>query len=180
MDQEQTTSGAVGSVQGLAPLAVKQPMAVVATSVEELTARVSEYFSSQEQMWYSRLANKYCARKTIFSGRKYDSKHEAGVAGEIELLQKAGDVVKVEPQKTFDLSGKSGAKICGHRVDWLLTFKDSHKGVGGSERSFDAGLAAHAEALRGQLPDILYYVITPRARFYGSKKNLKGSYYFCC
>jgi len=73
--------------------------------------------------------NKYNAKRTDFGGRYYDSKLEAGLASDIELMRKAGEVTKVEPQKTFYLYGKNGSKICGHRVDFLLTFKDTHQEV---------------------------------------------------
>src|SRR5439155_17878049 len=46
---------------------------------------------------------KYGAKRTEFGGRVYDSKPEAGVASDIELLRKSGEVVKVEPQRTFNL-----------------------------------------------------------------------------
>ena len=75
-------------------------------------------------MWYQRKANKYGAKKTIWQGRKYDSKGEAGLASEIDLLFKAGAVIKIEPQKTFGLYGKSGTRVFNHRVYFFLTFKD--------------------------------------------------------
>jgi hypothetical protein len=68
--------------------------------------------------------NKYGARKTEYNGRKYDSKAEAGLAQEIDLMIRAGEVLKVEPQQTFVLYGRNGGRICTHRVDFLLTMKD--------------------------------------------------------
>jgi hypothetical protein len=50
-------------------------------------------------MYYVRTANKYGAKRTEFNGRKYDSKHEAGIAGELELLRRAGQVIKIEPME---------------------------------------------------------------------------------
>jgi hypothetical protein len=50
-------------------------------------------------IWYQRRANKYGAKKTEYKGRVYDSKGEAGLAGEIDLLVGGGEVVKVEPKK---------------------------------------------------------------------------------
>lgn len=122
-------------------------------------------------MWYSRRANKYGAKKTVFNGRKYDSKHEAGVAGEISLLERAGELIKVEPQRTFDLYGKNGTKICGHRVDWLLTFKDRHQEVWEAKGFPTPVWQMKLKLFEDNYPDIIYYVITPRERFYGSKKR---------
>src|ERR1700733_14990253 len=72
-------------------------------------------------MYYVRTADKYGAQKTEFNGRVYDSKGQAGLAQELLLLQKAGEVIKIKPQKTFNLYGRKGG--CTHRVDFFLTFK---------------------------------------------------------
>ena len=122
-------------------------------------------------MWYSRKASKYGATKTIFNGRKYDSKFEAGVAADIELLVKCGDVVKVEPQQTFNLYGKNGNRICTHRPDFLLTFKDGH------QEDYEAkGFATAIWQIKQKLfedncPDIPYLVITPRETYYGHARR---------
>jgi len=115
-------------------------------------------------IWYQRPANKYGANKTLFQGRYYDSKLEAGVAQEIELLKKAGEVIKIEPQKTFPLYAKNGARICNHRVDFLLTFKDGHQEVWEAK-----GMATEIWRLKRLLfednyPEIIYWVITARER----------------
>lgn len=122
-------------------------------------------------MWYQRKANKYGAQKKIYNGRQYDSKHEAGVAGEIDLLQRAGEVVSVEPQKAFSLYGKNGGKVCGHRVDWLLTFQDGHQEVWEAKGFPTPTWQLKLKLFEDNYPDIVYYVITPRERFYGSKKR---------
>src|SRR6266567_5802162 len=90
---------------------------------------LSRRLASCRVMYYVRKANKYGAKKTEFNGRHYDSKHEAGIAQEIELLVKAGEVVHVEPQRSFALTGRNGNRICGHRPDFFLTFKDGHQEV---------------------------------------------------
>ena len=107
-------------------------------------------------------AGKYGAQKTEFAGRRYDSKLEARVARDIQLLEKSGQVIKVEPQKTFQLFGRNGAKICSHRVDFLLTFKDGHKEVWEAK-----GYPTNVWKLKHKLfldnyPDILYVVITAK------------------
>lgn len=123
-------------------------------------------------MWYQRHANKYGAQKTVWNGRKYDSKLEATVAQEVELLRKSGQVVKVEPQKTFELYGKNGTKICGHRVDFLLTFKD------GSQEVWEAkGMATEVWRLKRTLfednyPLVKYVVITAKGNWYSSHSRL--------
>jgi len=129
-------------------------------------------------MWYSRKANKYGAQKTIFNGRKYDSKHEAGIAQEIALLQKAGEVVKVDPQRTYPLHGKNGGRICNHRPDFLLTFKDGHQEVWEAKGYATAEWRFKLKLFEDNYPDIIYYVITPRERFYGSKKRTTPSHHY--
>jgi hypothetical protein len=50
-------------------------------------------------MYYQRYsANKYGAQKTIYNGRKYDSKLEARVAQELDLRMKSGEFVEIVPQ----------------------------------------------------------------------------------
>ena len=123
-------------------------------------------------MHFQRKANKYGAKRTEFQGRHYDSKHEAGVAGEVELLRRSGEVVKVEPQKGYDLHGKNGGKICGHRPDFTLTFKDGHQEVWEAKGFPTPVWQLKLKLFEDNYPDIVYYVITPRERFYGSKKRL--------
>jgi hypothetical protein len=125
-------------------------------------------------MYYVRKANKYGAKKTAFNGRVYDSKHEAGVAADIELLVKSGEVVKVEPQRTFNLYGKNGARICTHRPDFLLSFKDGHQEIWEAK-----GMATPIWNLKLKLftdnyPELTYIVITPRETYqYGARKFYK-------
>ncbi|HEY5806156.1 MAG TPA: DUF1064 domain-containing protein [Candidatus Saccharimonadales bacterium] len=70
-------------------------------------------------MYNTRFGNKYGARKTVFNGRKYDSKFEAGVAQELDLRLKAGDIRNVEPQYKVE--------IWVYREDGRQAFKVSHK-----------------------------------------------------
>lgn len=136
-------------------------------------------------MWYSRKANKYGAQKKEYNGRLYDSKAEASVAQEVELLCRAGQVIKVEPQKTYPLYGKNGGRVCNHRVDFLLTFADSHLEVWECKGFATPEWRIKLKLFEDNYPDIVYYVITPRERFYGSKKRTKpinhysGSYTVC-
>lgn len=70
--------------------------------------------------------NKYRARKTEYNGIIYDSKAEAALAQEIDILIRAGEVKSVERQQSFSLYGKSGGMVGVHRVDFLLCFPDDH------------------------------------------------------
>ena len=122
--------------------------------------------------WELRKRNKFNAKKTIFNGRKYDSKGEAGLAADIELLRKAGSLNKVEPQKTFELHGKNGSKIYTHRPDFLLTFKDGHQEVWEYK-----GFATENWRLKRNLfvdnyPNILYVVWTKgNSKIYGRRNK---------
>jgi len=118
--------------------------------------------------YIQRRANKYGAKKTVYNGRQYDSKGEAGLASEIDLLVKAGDVVKVEPQKRFALYAKNGTKICNHIVDFLLTFKDDSieawefKGMPTPIWKFKRDMFVD------NYPDIQYVVITAKNNYWNS------------
>lgn len=127
-------------------------------------------------MWYQRHANKYGAKKTVWNGRKYDSKLEAGVAQEVEVLRKAGEVVSVEPQRTFVLHGKNGGKICSHRVDFLLTFKDGHQEVW-EAKGFVANQVwpMKRKLFEDEYPEIKYVVITSKQTYYYGKQNNRKS-----
>jgi hypothetical protein len=122
-------------------------------------------------MYYVRKANKYGAQKKEYNGRLYDSKHEAGIASELELLKRAGEVTKIEPQQTFNLYGKNGGKICTHRPDFLVTFKDGHKEIWEAKGFATQEWKFKLKLFEDNYPELIYYVITPRERFYGSKKR---------
>jgi hypothetical protein len=122
-------------------------------------------------MYYVRQANKYGAKRTEFNGRHYDSKHEAGIAGELELLRRAGEVVKINPQQTYNLYGKNGNRICTHRPDFTVTFKDGHLEVWEAKGYPTPTWQLKLKLFEDNYPEIIYYVITPRERFYGSKKR---------
>ena len=119
--------------------------------------------------YLQRKANKYGASKTVFQGRLYDSKGEAGLATEIDILLKSGLVVKVEPQITFKLYGKNGGKICTHRPDFLLTFKDGHQEAWEYKGFATAIWKIKRDLFVDNYPDIQYVVITPRETYYAKK-----------
>ena len=49
-------------------------------------------------MYKQRYSNKYNAKKTEYNGIKYDSKFEAGVARDLDLMLKAGEIKEWERQ----------------------------------------------------------------------------------
>ena len=48
-------------------------------------------------------SNKYHAKKTVYDGRKYDSKLEAGVAQQLKFRKMAGEFVEIIPQYRIKL-----------------------------------------------------------------------------
>jgi len=77
-----------------------------------------------KQTW----GNKYGAKKTEFNGRKYDSKYEAGIAQELDLRLKAGDIKAVEPQFKVEMwayreNGLKAFKV-SHKIDFRVTLND--------------------------------------------------------
>lgn len=70
-------------------------------------------------MYTQRFGNKYGAKRTEFNGRKYDSKFEAGVAQDLELRMKAGEILEIEPQYKIE--------AWAYRADGTPAFKVSHK-----------------------------------------------------
>lgn len=50
-----------------------------------------------------RYGNKYNAKKTVYNGRRYDSKLEATVACQLDLRKKAGEFVDIIPQYKIKL-----------------------------------------------------------------------------
>ncbi len=66
--------------------------------------------------------NKYNAKKTVFGGRKYDSKFEAKVAADLEWRKKAGELKEIIPQFKIPLA------VNGHHIaNYYMDFKVIHK-----------------------------------------------------
>src|SRR4051812_22990839 len=116
-------------------------------------------------MYYVRQANKYGAKKTEFNGRVYDSKGEAGLAQELLLLQRAGEIIKIEPQVTFNLYGKNGGRVCTHRVDFLVALPNQSKQVYEYKGLATAVWRIKLKLFEDNYPDITYNVITARERY---------------
>lgn len=124
--------------------------------------------------YIQRKANKYGASKTIYNGRKYDSKGEAGLAAEIDILARAGVVIKIEPQKRFNLYGKNGSKITTHLVDFLLTFNDEHQEAWEYKGFPTPVWKMKRDLFVDNYPDIQYVVITSKGDWYKSKLRNYG------
>src|SRR4051794_20868850 len=79
-------------------------------------------------MWHTH-RSKFNNVKVQYEGRTYDSIAESNVARYLRLLQQSGEVVEIEYQKAFDLHGRNGTKICVHRTDFFVTWRDGRKEV---------------------------------------------------
>lgn len=67
--------------------------------------------------------SKYNNRRTFYSGRWYDSAKEAGRAGELDLLLRAGKIKGWVPQRRLPvLIGKF--KVCDYIADFQVTYPD--------------------------------------------------------
>ncbi len=117
--------------------------------------------------YIQRNANKYGAKKTIFNGLKYDSRGEAGYAGELNIRFKIGEISKIERQVTFPLYGKNGGRVATHRVDFLVTFPDSHKEVHEYKGFATQEWKIKRDLFVDNYPDIQYVVITAKGNWYG-------------
>lgn len=114
---------------------------------------------------------KFNNQKTVFNDRLYDSKGEAELAAEIDLLVKKGDIVKVEPQVSFNLYGKNGGKICTHRPDFLITKKDGTKEVWEYKGFPTDTWRMKLKLFEDNYPEIPYWVVTANERYYTGQKR---------
>lgn len=72
--------------------------------------------------------NKFGAIRTEYNGYKYDSKFEAGVAAELDLRVRAGDIKGFDKQYkvemwAYDKNGKAAMKK-SHKVDFRIHHND--------------------------------------------------------
>jgi hypothetical protein len=75
-------------------------------------------------MTYRTTFKKYGNKTTNHNGRKFDSKFEAGVARDLDLRKKAGEILDWEPQfrvdiEIFDRTGKKIHEV-SHKVDFRV------------------------------------------------------------
>jgi hypothetical protein len=75
-------------------------------------------------MYYSRYkTSKYNNVKTVYNGRRYDSKLEARVAQELDLRMKAGEFTEVTPQFRIKLYVYLPDGKPVHIFDYICDFK---------------------------------------------------------
>jgi hypothetical protein len=68
-------------------------------------------------MYYQKTYYK-SAKKSEYQGSIYDSKFEAQVAFDLDMMQKAGDIIKWERQQTIPLI-INGYKVCDYIIDFI-------------------------------------------------------------
>lgn len=74
---------------------------------------------------YKRKTNKYGARKTTFMGIKFDSQWEAERWGELTAMEKAGYIVDLERQISYEIM-VNDQKICKYVADFRYNKVDDH------------------------------------------------------
>lgn len=85
-------------------------------------------------MGYNRevMRNKYGNVKTIYNGRKFDSKKEANHAASLEILRNARDsrerVERIDYQVPFHLD-MGAVHICNYIADFVVKYADGRKEV---------------------------------------------------
>lgn len=67
--------------------------------------------------------NKYNATKQTYNGYNYDSKFEARVAKELDLLKEAGEIIEVERQFPVRIEF-NGKLICTYYCDFRVLYPD--------------------------------------------------------
>jgi hypothetical protein len=105
-----------------------------------------------------RRTHKYNARRTLYNGVWYDSKLEAKLAADIELLIISGMAKGVERQKAFTLHGLNRGSICTHYVDFLIEFKDGHYEVWEAKGYPTPEWKLKKKLFEDNYPDIKYVV----------------------
>jgi len=69
------------------------------------------------------MRNKYNAKKTMYNGRKYDSKMEADYAIRLDWMKKAGEIKEIIPQFKISLD-IDGQHICNYIIDFKIIYSD--------------------------------------------------------
>lgn len=73
-------------------------------------------------------SNKFGAIKTEYNGKRYDSKYEAGVAAELDLRLRTGDILEVIPQFKVEMWAyrENGLKafMVKHKIDFRIQLRD--------------------------------------------------------
>lgn len=76
------------------------------------------------RLYYTTRKSKFNAKKTVYNGRKYDSKFEAGQAMQLDIRKRAGEILDWEPQFKVEMwaYNKFGDPVFKktHRVDFRI------------------------------------------------------------
>ena len=74
--------------------------------------------------------NKYNAQKTMYNGVMYDSKLEAKLAGNLDVMKKRGSgkdkITDIQRQVAFSFD-HNGVHICKYVCDFVVTYADGRK-----------------------------------------------------
>jgi hypothetical protein len=78
--------------------------------------------------------SKYRNKKIVVDGEAFDSKREYAVYCELKLLQRAGEVVEIERQPSFELQpafrhGMANHRAIVYRADFRVTYRDGRQEV---------------------------------------------------
>lgn len=71
---------------------------------------------------------KYNNKRTVYGGLVYDSKLEAGRAYELDMLKRAGEVIKWDRQIKFPIV-INGIKICDYIADFKVWWKNGNVAI---------------------------------------------------
>lgn len=102
--------------------------------------------------------SKYHAKKTEYEGITYDSKGEASLARDIDLLIRCGQVKSVSRQEVFKLKGLNGHVVGRHKVDFVVTFNDGHREVWEFKGMIVRDFTIRKKLFEDNYPDIPYVV----------------------
>lgn len=67
--------------------------------------------------------NKYNAKTSLYNGRSYHSRKEAGYAETLDWLKRSGEIKDWKPQKKIEIN-INGKHICNHYVDFEVYYHD--------------------------------------------------------
>jgi dsDNA-binding SOS-regulon protein len=85
---------------------------------------LQELQKKKNTMWGQKNQNKYRNIRQTYNGRSYMSKKEANKAYELDLLKKAGEIIKWQPQAKIELFGENKSHICNYFVDFIVVNKN--------------------------------------------------------
>jgi hypothetical protein len=94
-------------------------------------------------------------------GHIHDSRGEAAYCDILFAKKKAGEIKDYERQKMYDLK-VNGVRICGHRVDFVVTHNDGHIEVEEYKGFLTEIWALKHKLFEAIYPKIPYRVIKPK------------------